>query len=116
MSLTLQFLLMVEGPANRSEIVDRICSSADGLLPANNNSCKLLDNLIEVWANPDADASRAGDPTEGYLFYSYRVEGTPLTDVEEQSQVNLANKLIVIMREAGWNVIPCANFEDQLLM
>lgn len=114
MDSALQLILMIEGPSERSEIVALIQATLPDVSPLKSNSCRFRDNLIEVWANPDADVTRESDPVEVYLYFAYRVEGTPLVDVSESNQVSTAKLLLSIFAGAGWKVVPCANFEDQL--
>lgn len=114
MEYTLQFLLMIDGPTDRAEIVDRILGRCAGVLPVKPNALNLQSNLIEVWANADADMTRSSDPLEGYMYYAYRVECTPIENVTEDTQIELAKNLISTLTAGSWKVVPCANFEDKL--
>ncbi len=112
-NLTLQFLVMVDGPANPQELIKCLENAFFDARPLKVNSCNLRDNWIEVWKNKDADNAKINDPN-GYMFYRFEVQATPLADVQEQHQIVLARDVLAALQSRGWKAVVCANFEDRI--
>jgi hypothetical protein len=115
MEETLQFLVMVEGPSERSSIVDALLREFPDAIRRKENSCDLRGNWIEVWQNSDFSPPRARDEHDEYLYFRYRVESTPLgKSISEADQIDLATGILAALRGSGWKAVLCANFEDAL--
>jgi hypothetical protein len=75
----------------------------------------LRGNWIEVWENKDADQELAEGEKEGFLYYRWRIESTPMKEnITEAEQVQLARDLQSCFKSAGFKAVVCANFEDQI--
>jgi hypothetical protein len=71
--------------------------------------------LIEVWENENFDPSLVKDEGEGFLYYRWRVEATPMkADIGEAEQIQLARDLQSCFVAAGGKAVVCANFEDKV--
>jgi hypothetical protein len=79
------------------------------------NSCDVDGNWLEVWPNDDTDARLASDAEDGYLYFRWRVEVTPIdAHLDENHQVKLARNLKSQFENMGAAAVICANFEDRL--
>ena len=115
MNETLQFLVMVDGECSREEITDRLVEEFPEAIRLKENSCDLRENWIEVWYNEDYDRISAQDDEDGYLYFRYRVEVTPLGErVKEVDQIDLAKAIVAAIRKKGLTAVICANFENRL--
>jgi len=113
MEETLQFLVMVEGPSERSSIVDALLRDFPDAIRLKENSCDLRGNWIEVWHNEDFFPSPGRDGRDGYLYFRYQLESTPLDrSISEADQIELAKDILAALRGSGWKAVLCANFED----
>ncbi len=110
---TLEFLVMVDGDVERSELVAAIRDRFPDALPRKENSVDLRDNWLEVWENESADADLTSG-SDGYLYYPWRVEVTPTGTVNEERQIQLARELVAAFAALGTKPVVCANFEDRV--
>jgi hypothetical protein len=111
--LTLQFVAMIEGPSNAPEVVASLKAAFPEAKAIKVHSFDLRENWIEIWANRDADSGKASDE-DGYMFYGYELQATPMMSVNEDHQIQLARDLVAAFEGEGWEVVVCANFEDKL--
>ena len=112
---SLQFLVMVETEKNRQDVLNILLNQFMEATQMKSNSCDLKGNWIEIWENQDADPILSKNEEEGFLYYRWRVEVTPLKNgVEEAKQVQLARDLDLCFKSAGFRAVVCANFEDKL--
>ena len=110
MDETLEFLVMVDDADGLPEAILRHFPEA---VRRKENSCDLRGNWIEVWPNDDADRDLVGGD-EGYLYYAWEVQATPVVDVDEDHQVRLARELVSCFRALGGTAVVAANFEDRV--
>src|SRR4051812_41740829 len=113
MELTLQFLIMVDGPLEEAGLIELIRTGVPGAEAYRRNSVQVQGNLIEVNPNEDFDPRRsvAGDEDE-FLYFRWRVEATPLdAGITEDHQVALARSLVGAISGPRSRAIVCANFE-----
>ncbi len=112
---TLQFLVMVETPMNRAELVKVLLCSIHGAVQRKANSCELRDNWIEIWKNEAAEPNLVSNTKDGYLHYRWRVESTPMKPtIDELEQVQLAKKIVACFEAKDCRCVICANFEHLL--
>jgi hypothetical protein len=104
MEPTLQFVVMIDGPSSVPEILEALSDA----LPGVRNR-----NWIEIRPNEDADFE-AVEGDDGYLFYGFELQATPMGEVTEDHQIDLARKLISAINGKGWKAVVCANFEDKV--
>ncbi|RNL85846.1 hypothetical protein [Halostreptopolyspora alba] len=112
----LEFIVMVNGGDSESEVLRAITERIPEAAEIEKDSCELRGNRLEVWANEDADPSRATDEEEGYLYFRWRIEVLPQRDdVGEEAQVGLAGEMLGALREdRGWDATLAATFEDRV--
>ena len=111
--LTLQFIAMIEGPSSASAVVASLKATFPDAKEVKVHSFDLRQNWIEIWANRDADPGKASDD-DGYMFYGFELQATPMMSVNEEHQIQLARDLVAALEGEGWKVVVCANFEDKL--
>ena len=111
MSETLQFIAWVDGLPARSDVMKPLVEF-EGAVRGKENSVSVAGNHVEAWANEDADASLALDEEDGFLYFAWRVECTPLEPTSENAQVELARAVRDAFLAAGARVEIAANFED----
>jgi hypothetical protein len=104
---------MIAGPSSVLEVVGWLKGAFPDAKGVKVNSCDLRNNWIEVLANRDADPQKTDDD-DGYMFYGYELQATPMVSVNEDHQVQLARDVVVALRRRDWKVVVCANFEDRL--
>ena len=110
-----QFLVMVDAATERSQLVEDLSTSFPDMERRKANSGHIRGNWLEVWANDDADENQAADPVDGFLYFRWRVELTPLdATTAEDHQVQLARELLKHFQSVGARAVVCANFEDRL--
>ena len=115
MKENLQFLVMVDTDKDRQWILQRILDRFLDAAKKKSNSCDLRGNWLEIWENEGANSELSKDAENGYLYYKWRIEVTPVAfSVGEDKQVQLAKELASYLKEAGCRVVVCANFEDKL--
>lgn len=111
---TLQFLVMVDSDQDDRALLAMILSRFPDAVGRKENSCDLRGNWIEIWANEDADPGLMTG-ADGYLYYPWRVEATPIEDgVGEEQQIELARELVRCFGSTGAPPVVCANFEDRV--
>lgn len=111
--LTLQFVAMIEGPSSVPAVVASIRAAFPEAKAVKVHSFDLRENWIEIWANREADPGKASDD-DGYMFYGFELQATPMMSVNEDHQIQLARDLLAALESEGWKVVVCANFEDRL--
>jgi hypothetical protein len=114
---TLQILVMVQVSADvgDGDLLALVLRRFPGAARVKSNSCDVRGNWLEIWHNEDADQSLADDTEDGYLYYRWRVEVTPLdARLDEDHQVALARALRDCFAEAGARAVVCASFEDRV--
>lgn len=75
----------------------------------------IVDNMyVYVKHNDDRDESMKNHPTDGFLYYEYRLEINPLATTNFQTYVQQLRHLINFLRNKGFKVIPSCTFEDEL--
>jgi hypothetical protein len=115
MTLTLQFILMIDTKMSTEEVVTKIVSAFLDSERSKNNSCLTKNNFIEVSNNEDSDFALSLDEEDGFLYYPIRLEATPIGgEVTEEHQVQLAQNIVKILTSHNCRVIVCANFEDKI--
>ena len=116
MEETLQFLVMVEGPADEATVLDLVRTGLPDAVPYRRGSVQVRGNLLEINHNEFADPRLAAtDPDDGFLSFGWRVELTPAdATVDEDHQILLARALVRTFEHAGAQAVVCANFEDRV--
>lgn len=115
MQTTLQFLIMVDGPLEAAELLDRIRTRLPDAVPYRRDSVDVRGNLLEINPNEGFDPHLATTDEDDYLYFRWRVELTP-TDrsVDEEHQIALARELLRAIEEPGVRATVCAAFEDRV--
>jgi hypothetical protein len=115
MTLTLQFILMIDTEISTEEVVTKIVSAFNDSERSKNNSCLTRQNFIEVSNNEDSDFVMSLDEEDGFLYYPIRLEATPIDiKVTEEHQIQLAQNIVEILTFHNCRVVVCANFEDKI--
>ncbi len=70
-------------------------------------------NQIDIKANEEFDAERL-DEEDGFLFFPHCIEATPVTEVSEAHQIDLAQTIKDLIASTGARVVVAADFEDQV--
>jgi len=114
--LDLRFLLILDSPhEDEDEVMTWLVTALPEAEREKENSCRLRLNYVEVWPNSDADPEAARSKRDGYLFYRYRIEVSPiLGEVAKGGQINLAREVLGYARGERWRWVVCANFEDEV--
>lgn len=113
MEPTLQFIVMVDSELGESQLLDAVLSRFPDARRLKAHSCEVAGNWMEIWGNEDADPE-ATSGEDGYLFYSWRVELTPLGAADEDHQIRLARDLKACFTDLGATAEVCAAFEDRV--
>jgi hypothetical protein len=115
MSGTLQFIIMVDGDVGEAELLQSVLSRFPDATRLKAHSCDVAGNWLEIWHNDDADPGLARSEDDGYLYYRWRVEVTPMSDaLNEDHQVELARGLLAAFTSAGGRPVILANFEHRV--
>jgi hypothetical protein len=114
------FMIMVEGPTDVSEIMEHIrvrFPDAKLITPSSMKDfmfeferVELQKNFIEARPNSNADPARISDPREGSAYFRFEVAVWPCVHRSKNSQVGLGRQLIKSLRSAGWQAVGCASF------
>jgi hypothetical protein len=115
MSGTLQFIIMVDGDVGEADLLQSVLGRFPDAVRSKAHSCDVGGNWLEIWHNDDADADLARDDEDGYLYYRWRVELTPMSDgLDEDHQVRLARGLLATFEAVGGRPVVLANFENRV--
>jgi hypothetical protein len=115
MSGTLQFIIMVDGDIGEAELLRSVLDRFPDAVRLKAHSCDVGGNWLEIWHNDDADVDLARTDEDGFLYYRWRVELTPMTDdLNEDHQVELARGLLAAFEAVGGRSVVLANFEDRV--
>jgi len=71
-------------------------------------------NFADMVANEDFDRTKCGDAVDGYLYYPWMLQCSPVRTRPEEDQIRLARWLRDILVSLGCVVVVAANFEDRL--
>ncbi len=107
-----QFLVMVDAAISLNELLNRM-ARLDGFVRRTRRSFDWQRNWIQVAQNEDHDAVRTREE-DGFLFFKFRVEVSPLGDVSVEDQVACARRLHQSYRAEGYDAEICADFEALL--
>ncbi|WBB66522.1 hypothetical protein [Micromonospora sp. WMMD812] len=115
MRTTLQFLIMVDGPLEATELLDLIRARLPEAVPYRRDSVDVRGNLLEINPNEGADPRLAATDGDDYLYFRWRVELTP-TDrtVDEAHQIALTRELLRAIEGPQVQATVCAAFEDRV--
>jgi hypothetical protein len=109
-SYELQFLIYV----NTTLDIEELISSLKGVLTST-RTFYWSGNWVQVWPNEDYDESLISDSEEGFLYYRYRIEVSPIdNDKSVERQVSIAKHLKSVLESLGCIAVICADFEDLL--
>ncbi|WP_433115397.1 hypothetical protein [Micromonospora sp. CA-246542] len=112
---TLQFLIMVDGPLTAAELLDLIRARLPDAKPYRRDSVDVRGNLLEINTNEGADPRLAATDEDGYLYFRWRVEVTPMDrSVDEAQQITLARELLRAIDGQQARATVCAAFEDRV--
>lgn len=110
-----EFLIMLDGAKSDTEVLSALYAKNAGAVPVKQNSCDIKGNWLEVRGNDDHDPAMLEDPEDGFLFYRWRVEVTPMDNgISVDNQIQLARSLLDVFRAHGWRAVVAASFEDQV--
>ncbi|MCO6008397.1 hypothetical protein NE236_25805 [Actinoallomurus purpureus] len=111
----MQFIVMVDGDADEVALLRCVLKNLPDAVRLKAHSCDVRGNWLEIWQNEDADPNLAENDDDGYLYYRWRVELTPMGGtVDEDHQVELARALIGAFERADGRAVVLANFEDRV--
>ncbi|MEU7928710.1 hypothetical protein [Micromonospora sp. NPDC049107] len=112
---TLRFLIMVDGPLTAAELLDLIRARLPDAKPYRRDSVDVRANLLEINTNEGADPRLAATDEDGYLYFQWRVEVTPMDpSVDEAQQIALARELLRAIEGQQVRATVCAAFEDRV--
>ena len=115
MNETDQFLIMINTSYDEKELMEFLTNCFPNSIRNTINSFDLQDHWIEIWKNENADEQMSKDPEEGYLYFRWRIEVTPLRKkILQIHQVEFAKNIVSCLENKGCNCVICANFEHLL--
>ncbi len=110
-----QFILMVNCNFKLDKLVNLIKKEWKDIRWIKSYSFDMKGNWIQISANEDYDISCIKDKKDGYLYYKYRLEVSPLGDIKNiDNQVTLAMTLKSRFTAIGCVTEICADFEELL--
>ncbi|HEU4324775.1 MAG TPA: hypothetical protein VFS21_16645 [Roseiflexaceae bacterium] len=113
--MELQFLLMVDTKRSNDEIIFHLKEQLSDVTSVRSRSFDWLNNWVQVWENDDFDPEKALDSEEGFLYYPFRIEVSPVAEeVTLEHQLVVARSLRASLEMLNAKVQICADFEDML--
>ena len=114
MDRDLSFLVMVDGEIELQELLETIQLAMPRARPWKRRTLKIDDYWIELRTNEDFDPRGSSDPTQGYLYFRYRLEATPISKKTAlKTRHQLAKSLCQGLREAGLKVELCSQLVSE---
>lgn len=111
----LQFFVMVDSEMDRAQMIAGVLDGFPEAERYKHFSCMIRGNWLEIVRNHDADPGLVDDPEEGYLYFAWEVDCTPMSrDLDEDHQVALARDLQRHFAATGAKTTVGASFEDRL--
>lgn len=109
-----QFLVMVEMPGTAIGLSEKLVRSLEGAVSVRPRSFDWMGNWIQIADNDDYDPAQVDEPRDGFLFYRFRLEVSPMKSVDVEHQVRVAVALSDALRALGAKTAVCADFEEKL--
>ncbi|MFI4850846.1 MAG: hypothetical protein ACIAZJ_17170 [Gimesia chilikensis] len=114
MDSALQFIIMLNTDLTISSIIKQMSAGLREARGRKVNSIDFEGNWIEIYQNDDYDESQT-ETEDGFLFYCYRLEATPLSkEITLSRQINTTRTICQNLQQLNVDIFLCANFEDQL--
>ena len=115
MTLTLQFILMIDTKLSVGELIFKLVSYYPHHKKYKNNFYIIKQNFIKVFNNEDSDFTLSLNEDEGYLYYPVKLEATPLDGkITEDDQIKFVQDMVGLLRSHECKIVVCANFEDKI--
>src|SRR5215467_9989380 len=91
MPYELQFLIMVNSGLTLEDLVRSLREQLPSARSTRFRSFDWSNNWVQVWRNDDHDESILSDGNEGFLYYPFRIEVSPIEkNTSLEHQVNTA--------------------------
>lgn len=111
-----QFLIMLNTGKPLLELVSSFVGTLDGSRQERPRSFCWRENVIHIRNNDSFDPGEAADEKDGFLSYPYRMEVSPISEVNPsvEQQIAIARMLLETAVSLGCAAVICADFEELL--
>lgn len=114
MDYELPFIVMVDSPGDAESLVAFLHAQFSDARPTTQYSLEYHDEWIEVRPNDMADDVLRANPDDGYQYYPFRVEVSPIRTVDISEQVQFAKRLDTLLNMRPYRAVVVADFEELL--
>lgn len=110
-----QFLIMVDAEESIDGLVSTLQHALEVTSKATPRSFYWKDNWVQLSKNSDYDEALMSSDQDGFLYYPFRIEVSPINDeITTAHQVAIAKLLGQSIAQLGYRFEICADFEDLL--
>jgi hypothetical protein len=109
----LQFLVMIEAQMELHSMLRSIKENLSSVSEVSPSSFNWKNNWFQLKLNDDGDHIKS-EGADGYLYYKFRLEVSPIENVDVDDQVSIAKELESKILSFAKAVEVCADFEEFL--